>query len=134
MTLLSILGIGGRAAKPTQNAWRVLTAATVELRAEHRDQHTGRVHPHQWKITAWVRQSRGQTINSIYLQKTMLEWIERHNGTCLPDSMAWGEDIARDMAVWLGQGIGRDSIVPLFNVHAVLVERPAEGLSAAWIA
>lgn len=134
MTLLSILGIAGRAAKPTQIALNVLTAATVELRAEHRDKDSGKVHPHQWKITAWVGRRKWETVNATYLQKHMLDWTGRYNGTCLPDSIAWGEDIARDMAEWLSQDIGREGYLPLFNVHAVVVERPAEGLSAAWIA
>lgn len=132
MTLLSILGIGGRAARHTPT---VLTGATVILSADHRNQETGDVHAHTWKITAWIGPERtGCFNNAIYLQRDMEEWRERHSGKCLPDKIAWGEHIAADMADWLSRDIGRDEYRPLFDVRAVLVERDEEGLSAAWLA
>lgn len=132
MTLLSILGIGGRAGRhmPT-----VLTGASVILSADHRNQDTGIVHAHTWKITAWVAPNRRGTFdNATYLQSWMETWRERHNGKCLPDKIAWGENIAADMADWLRQDIGREEFRPLFDVRSVLVERDKEGLSAAWFA
>lgn len=132
MTLLSILGIGGRAARHTPT---VLTGATVILSADHRNQETGIVHAHTWKITAWVGRMRaGRFDNAIYLQKHMEAWRVRYSGKCLPDEIAWGENIAADVAGWLGQDVGRDEFVPMYDVRAVLVERDEEGLSAAWIA
>lgn len=129
MTLLSILGIGGRAARhmPT-----VLTAATVILSADHRNQETGDVHAHTWKITAWVARQNYKTPNATYLQHWMEKWREPLSGKCLPDTIAWGENIAADMAEWLGQNVSYEGDTPLFDVRAVLVERDEEGLSAAW--
>lgn len=133
MILLSILGIGGRAAKHTPT---VLTAATVILSADHRNQETGDVHAHTWKITAWVGPQKWsrRIENATSLQMSMEQWRGRHSGKCLPDKIAWGENIAADMAEWLGQDVGRDEFVPMYDVRAVLVERDEEGLSAAWIA
>lgn len=132
MTLLSILGIGGRAGRHTPT---VLTGATVILSADHRNQDTGHVHPHKWKITAWVGPMRtGGFYNATYLKGCMAAWTELHSGKCLPDKIAWGENIAADMAEWLGRDIGREEFCPMFDVRAVLVERDKEGLAAAWFA
>ena len=129
MILLSSLGIGGRAAKHTPT---VLTAATVILSADHRNQETGDVHAHTWKITAWVGPERSKTPDATCLQHWMEKWREQHSGTCLPDRIAWGESIAADMVEWLqGNAYGG---VRLFDVRTVLVERDEEGLSAAWFA
>ena len=64
----------------------------------------------------------------------MENWREQHSGTCLPDNIAWGENIAADMAEWLGQNVSYEGVGSLFDVRAVLVERDEEGLSAAWFA
>ena len=129
MTLLSILGIGGRAAKHTPT---VLTGATVILSADHRNQETGEVHAHTWKITAWVAPQCRKTPDATSLHHWLEKWREQHSGTCLPDRIAWGENIAGDVVEWLeGDAYGG---VCLFDVRAVLVERDEEGLSAAWFA
>jgi hypothetical protein len=130
MSLLAILF--GRS---PQAAPRLLTAATVILSADHRNQETGEVHAHTWKITAWVGQEKwsGRIENAISLQRSMENWRERHSGKCLPDTIAWGENIAADVAGWLSQDIGRDEYCPMYDVRAVLVERDEEGLSAAWL-
>lgn len=131
MTLLSILGIGGRAARRMPTA---LTGATVILSADHRNQDTGQVHAHTWKISAWVGPQFGRIVNATYLQSMMKDWRDQHSGKCLPDKIAWGENIAADMGEWLQQDIGRENYCPMFDVRAVIVERDEEGLSAIWIA
>lgn len=111
----------------------VLTAATVILSADHRNQETGHVHAHTWKITAWVGPQFGRITNATYLQSSMEKWRNQHSGKCLPDKIAWGENIAADVAGWLAQDIGREEYCPMFDVRAVLVERDKEGLSAIWL-
>ena len=76
----------------------------------------------------------GRFENAISLQAWMDKWRDRHSGKCLPDRIAWGENIAADMADWLSHDIGRVEYCPRFDVRAVLVERDEEGLSAAWFA
>lgn len=117
MTLLSILGIGGRAAKhmPT-----VLTGARVTLEAQHRDRISGNVHGHTWIITAWV--SAGG--NAHYLQAELSKWSCQYDGKCLPDRIAWGEDMATDVA----QHLSGEHWEPV----RVNISREKEGLFAEW--
>lgn len=117
MTLRSILGIGGRGARrmPT-----VLTGARVTLEAQHRDRISGNVHGHTWLITAWVR-SGG---NAQYLQAELSKWSCQYEGKCLPDRIAWGEDMAADVARHL-RGEHWEPV-------RVSISREKEGLFAEW--
>lgn len=119
MTLLSILGIGGQGAKrmPT-----VLTGATSSLTALHRSRDTGHVHEHTWLVTVWV----SGLPNAVDLKEKLDSVLSCFSGKCLPDRLAWAEDlapeIAREMAcMW-------DS----YSVVRVEIVRPKEGLLAEW--
>ena len=120
MTLRSRLGIGGRAGKrmPT-----VLTGVRSSLTAQHRSRDTGRVHEHTWAITVWVS---GKP-DAVRLREKLDKVLSSFSGRCLPDRLAWAEDlapeIARDMACeW-------DS----YWVREVGIAREKEGLLALWV-
>lgn len=117
MTLLSILGIGGRAARHTPT---VLTGAAVTLEASHRGRISGEVHRHCWRITAWVKAGG----DALHLQAEMNKWACQYEGKCLPDRIAWAEDIATDVARYL-QGL-------FWHPLRVVVSREKEGLWAEW--
>lgn len=119
MTLLSILGIGGQGAKPTPT---VLTGATAKLSAQHRDRLSGEVHGHTWAITAWVRAGG----NALHLQDCLNKWACQYEGKCLPDRIAWGEDMAADVARFLRS--------EWWEPTKVFVGREKEGLFAEWVA
>ena len=129
MTLLSILGIGGRAAGHTLTG--LSTGATVKLRAEHRDRVTGKVHSHTWQITALVDASRNRCpTDATSVRRHLQRWVDQHSGTCLPDRIAWAEDMARDVEAHMEEDVGREGYQPLFEVRAIVIEREDEGLCA----
>lgn len=104
-----------------------LTGATANLTANHRSRDHGDVHEHTWQITVWF-ETYNQT-NALHLRSDLLNWIKRYEGKCLPDEIAWAEDMAkrieRDLTPdcdgysgWMGR------------IHSVLIERHKEGLLA----
>lgn len=119
MTLLSILGIGGRAAGHTQIDLR--TGASVQLAAQHRDRLSGEIHAHKWTLTAWVR-SGG---DARHLKAGLSEWASQYEGKCLPDRIAWGEDMAVAVVQFL-RGEGWEDVL------SVSVAREEEGLFAEY--
>lgn len=119
MTLLSILGIGGRAAKHTPI---ILTGATSSLTASHRSRDSGDVHEHTWNVTVWAT---GQP-NAVRLREELDRVLSSFSGKCLPDRLAWAEDLAAEIA--------RDMACPWDSYAVVEVEivRPKERLQARW--
>ena len=125
MILRSILGIGGWGGKPTQTILRADTGVRSTLTAMHRSRDHGDVHEHTWVVTVWV-----QTADNAMSVKSQLDSLLSHySGKYLPDNLAWGEDLARELfqnmhpdpsgySAWLG--------------HVVCVElcRNKEGLLA----
>lgn len=104
---------------------RRLTGARAILKADHRDQITGEVHGHEWEITAWWR----WTGTSAEIRKHQLnETIKGLQGKCLPDRIAWGENLARHIADNMENGWS------IGDPDCVLVEivRHKEGLLARW--
>lgn len=98
----------------------VLTGARVSLTADHRERGTGRVHGHTWTITAW--QTEGG--NALWLQDSLNSWASQYEGGCLPDRIAWGEDMAADVARFLTSEFSEPTRVE--------VTREKEGLFAEW--
>lgn len=106
---------------------RKLTGARAILKAEHRDQVTGVVHGHEWEITAlWRWTGTSGEIRKRQLDKT----IERLQGTCLPDRIAWAENLAEYVAENMSNGWGAG------DSDCIMVEiaRHKEGLFARWVA
>lgn len=68
------------------------------------------------------------------VQRHLKKWTDQHSGTCLPDSIAWAEDMARNIVGHMELDIGRENYYPMFNVQSVLIEREKEGLLALWSA
>jgi hypothetical protein len=68
-----------------------LTGARGTLRASHRDQATGDVHNHEWEITAWwpYNGTSGEV-----RRHQLEEQIKSLEGRCLPDQIAWAENLA----------------------------------------
>jgi len=134
MTLLSILttlGLGGAA---TQTSSKVLTGASGTLTAMHRDRSTGEVHQHIWEITVWVtawQMQKQQDAKSV--QRHLDKWTSNYSGKCLPDRIAWAEDMATHIADHFSIDIGREVYCPLFEVRAVEISREKEGLKALWL-
>lgn len=96
----SIIGVGG-----------IVSAA-------HRDIGTGRLHGHTWEVTAWFRRGTDATIRQCRLDG-ILKQIDH---TELPDTLAWGEDLAE----WVASQFDDTSCV------AVDVSRPMERIYARW--
>lgn len=127
MTLRSILAILGLGAKPTQTGLRVLTGVSATLNATHRRRERGDVHPHTWDITVWVNPI-GQ-VNAVHLRDDLNKWLSKFEGKCLPDNLAWAEDLA----IAVAQGMTPDPSGYdgwLGEVIAVDIRRDAERLLA----
>jgi len=97
---------------------RILTGVGGIVSAAHRDTGTGTLHGHTWEITAWFRRgadavSRQYRLNSI---------LSRIDHTELPNTLAWGEDIA----AWVAVQFDDTACV------AVDVSRPLERIYARW--
>jgi hypothetical protein len=107
------------------------TGARAVLKASHRDQATGKVHEHEWEITAWFPYTG--TSGEIRLFE-LKKQIERLEGTCLADRIAWAEHLAAHIASGIntewdcygGTGDKNDRCV------AVDIARYKEGLFARW--
>lgn len=113
--------------KPARAEFETLTGVTASLTASHRSREHGDVHEHTWRITAWIKPYR-QT-NALHRRDELLEWIARHEGTCLPDEIAWAEDMARDVMEAMTPDWGGYSGW-LGTVECVEISRENEGLLA----
>lgn len=104
-----------------------LTGARAVLKADHRDQITGEAHGHEWEITAWWPYCG----TSAEIRQRELEiQIKRLENTCLPDRIAWAENLARHIA----HGINTEWSCYGGYGSCCLVEiaRHKEGLFARW--
>ena len=124
MTLLSILGIGGRAARHTRT---VLSGVRSSLTAQHRSLE-GRVHEHTWKVSVWVRTRKEGHPNAVYLRSDLDKVLSSFSGKCLPDRLAWAENLAPEIARLMACDYDT------YDVVAVEIHRDKEGLAALWLA
>jgi hypothetical protein len=104
---------------------RRLTGARVTLKAEHRDQVTGKVHGHEWEITGWFKWD-GSSAETRQWQ--LSEAVKSLQGTCLPDRIAWAENLAAYVAANTPYGWSDG------DPDCVMIEvvRHKEGLLARW--
>lgn len=120
MTLHSTLATDGQDDEPTPIAWsggEMLTGVSGHFSATHKDRDTGKLHGHTWHVTAWFRNvCRSDARCYQAMLHTMLARLDHCE---LPDDLAWGEDIARQIAV-------------LGGCTEVEVSRPAERIHARW--
>ena len=77
---------------------RTLTGVSAVLSASHRDQESGQVHGHTWRIRAWFY---FDGTDQRHYRSRLDEIVKRHDHTCLPDRIAWGEHLARYIYNWL---------------------------------
>jgi len=111
-----------------------LTGARSTLTASHRSRDSGDVHQHTWAITVWVpSQLPWGPQNALNVQAHLETWIAQHSGKCLPDRIAWAEDMARNIAEHFSQDVGREEYTPMFEPQAVEIFREKEGLLALWV-
>jgi 6-pyruvoyl-tetrahydropterin synthase len=97
---------------------RMMTGVGAILCAAHRDVGTGKLHGHTWEITVWFRRGTDATIRACRLDSIIKE-IDHSE---LPNTLAWGEDIAE----WVATKFDDSSCL------AVDVARPAERIYARW--
>lgn len=109
-------------------AFRVLTGVRATLNAAHRKRATGEVHGHTWNVLLWFQSTSGQAC-AVHLRDDLVKYLARYEGRCLPDKLAWAEDLAlailRDMTPDPGGYDGRLGVVV-----AVEISREREGLLA----
>lgn len=55
------------------------------------------VHGHTWEVTAWFPVGEAEA-----LRETLQSFLKRFDHTHLPDSLAWGEDMAEHICHALG--------------------------------
>ena len=124
MTLLSILGIGGRGARhmPT-----VLSGVHSSLTATHRSLE-GNVHEHTWKVVVWVRTRKNGHPNAVHLRNDLDKVLSSFSGKCLPDRLAWAENLAPEIARLMACDYDT------YDVVAVEITREKERLCALWSA
>ena len=122
MTLLSILGIGGRDARPTQT---VLSGVRSSLTATHRSE-TGHVHEHTWEVAVWVRSGDRRITNAVHLRTELDKVLSTFSGNCLPDRLAWAENLAPEIARLMACNYDT------YDVVGVEITRNKEGLCALW--
>ncbi len=102
---------------------KTLTGVGATLIADHRSR-DGQIHGHTWEITAWFEYRSGSDAKCL---RFVLERIlEPYQGKCLPDRIAWGEDLARHIAL----EIAGEYRAPV----QVDVTRQAERIYARWVA
>lgn len=58
--------------------------------AAHTDKETGKLHGHTWEVVAWFVSEK----NANKLKEQLNYALLSFDHSCLPDGMAWGEDIA----------------------------------------
>lgn len=84
-----IAGLVG-AHMPTSS--KVGTGVTVMLKAEHRSE-GGHIHPHEWEVTAIWNGKR----DALVAKWRLSSWLSVYEGKCLPDRLAWGENLAAEI-------------------------------------
>lgn len=107
---------------------RKLTGVRASLNASHRNRTTGVVHGHRWNVTLWFL-SYSSPADAVHLRNALTEYLARYEGKCLPDKLAWAEDLA--CAIMHGMTPdphGYDG--RLGEVVAVEISREREGLLA----
>lgn len=124
MTLLSILGIGGQGARRMPN---VLSGVRSSLTATHRSRE-GHVHEHTWEVMVWVRTRKAEHPNAVYLRRDLDSVLSSFSGKCLPDRIAWAENLAPEIARLMACDYDT------YDVVAVEITRKKEGLCALWSA
>lgn len=106
---------------------RSLTGVKSILSAAHRDQRTGQVHGHTWEIVAWFKY-RG--VDQSAHKRTLETIVKRYDHTCLPDKMAWGEAMAKQ--IWLEVNADHSWYDGAYSWDCIAVDvsRPSEGIYA----
>ena len=102
-----------------QSNWdcgEMLTGVAGHFSATHKSPE-GKWHGHTWYVKAWFRNKN--RLDARVMQASLNTMLARYDHSELPDNLAWGEDIAREIAT-------------LVNCVEVEVSRPAEGIYANW--
>ena len=79
----------------TRSKEKHLTGVGATLKAEHRSR-AGEVHAHIWEITAWFYYD--PSICALTARYDLEQVLKSYQGKCLPDRIAWGEDLAAEIA------------------------------------
>ena len=102
-----------------QSSWdcgEMLTGVSGHFSATHKSPE-GKWHGHTWYIKAWFRNKH--RLDARLMQASLNTMLARYDHSELPENLAWGEDIAREIAT-------------IVNCVEVEVSRPAEGIYAKW--
>jgi hypothetical protein len=102
-----------------QSNWdcgEMLTGVSGHFSATHKSPE-GKWHGHTWYVKAWFRNNH--RLDARVMQASLNTMLARYDHSELPEDLAWGEDIAREIAT-------------LINCVEVEVSRPAEGIYANW--
>lgn len=91
---------------------RILTGVSAVFSAAH-ESRDGILHGHTWRVTAWWDTEP----DAVRKQHELLHFLHVFDHTLLPESLAWGECLAREIMVGL-------------DCCKVEVSRPLEGLFA----
>lgn len=99
----------------------ILSGVGAVLRAEHRNRTTGKVHGHEWEVRAWFYYDG----TDAEIRKYQLEEALRpYQGTCLPDALAWAEQMVAWLAAVLNGGA---------DCRRATISRHQEMLYAEWM-
>jgi hypothetical protein len=105
--------------RPNPSNWdygEMLTGVSGHFSATHKSPE-GKWHGHTWYVKAWFRNQH--RLDARVMQASLNKMLERYDHSELPENLAWGEDIAREVG-------------SLINCVEVEVSRPAEGIYAKW--
>lgn len=94
----------------------MLTGISGHFSATHKSPE-GQWHGHTWYVKAWFRNKH--RLDARVMQASLNTMLARYDHSELPENLAWGEDIAREIG-------------SLINCVEVEVSRPAEGIYAKW--
>lgn len=106
----------------TRSKARILTGVGAVLTADHRSRR-GEVHGHTWEITVWLSYDGLDALTARHILEDILA---PHQGKCLPDTLAWAEQLAP----WVAARF-HEELFPREAVR-VTVARQAERLFAEW--
>lgn len=102
-----------------QSNWdsgEMLTGVAGHFSATHKSPE-GQWHGHTWYVRIWFRNKHRS--DARVMQASLNTMLARYDHSELPEHLAWGEDIARELG-------------SLANCVEVEVSRPAEGIYARW--
>jgi hypothetical protein len=102
-----------------QSNWdsgEMLTGVAGHFSATHKSPE-GQWHGHTWYVKIWFRNKHRS--DARVMQASLNTMLKRYDHSELPEHLAWGEDIARELG-------------SLANCVEVEVSRPAEGIYARW--